>query len=108
MSFWQTSTTEQKLAQIDGGNECRMTSKQIAVCLGAPSGDAVRAFGLKHGRHFNGTSIAQKQSVEVYNHAIRRNNAERRGMGLSDSEAALIFPRHEEAHLFDFSGYEEN
>lgn len=53
-SFWSRSTTAEKLAQIDGGIECGMSSKQIAMCLGASIkgyGAAVRNFALRHNRH---------------------------------------------------------
>lgn len=52
MTFWDTATREQKLAQIDGGIECGMTAAQIATCLGAPSGYDLRFFGNNHGRRF--------------------------------------------------------
>jgi hypothetical protein len=51
MSFWEKSTDEQKLAQIDGGIECNLTIRQIAMNCGATS-PAVAYFGRKHGRSF--------------------------------------------------------
>jgi len=57
MSWWDNATQTERLAQIDGGIECGMTSKQIAMCLRAPIYDdgfanAVKVFGNRHGRHF--------------------------------------------------------
>jgi len=58
MSWWSNATQEQRLAQIDGGIECGMTSKQIAMCLGAPiyddqgGHDAVFVYGRRNGRRF--------------------------------------------------------
>lgn len=55
MSFWDTASTEQRLAQIDAGIELGMTRKQIAMCLGAPldnSANALGAFANRHGRSF--------------------------------------------------------
>lgn len=58
MSFWESATTEQKLAQIDGGIECGMTTEQIAVNCGVsptdknPASRVVAWFAINHGRKF--------------------------------------------------------
>ncbi len=58
MTYWEQATQEERLKQIDGGIECGMTSKQIAMCLRAPiygrdgQDNAVKRFGNHHGRHF--------------------------------------------------------
>lgn len=53
MSFWNTATQEQKLAQIDGGIECGMNARQVATNLGTTLG-AVGTFARNHGRSFGG------------------------------------------------------
>lgn len=56
--WWYRASTEQKLAQVDGGIECGLTARQIALFSGidpdksGPSGNTVRAFALFHGRRF--------------------------------------------------------
>lgn len=64
MTFWDTATREQKLAQIDGGIEVGMSPKHIAMCLGAPSGDEVRFFGNRHGRMFHNAANKTKTCRE--------------------------------------------
>ncbi|TWB61665.1 hypothetical protein FBZ98_1011010 [Rhizobium sp. ERR 922] len=51
MSFWEKSTDEQKLAQIDGGIELGMTVRQIATNCGTTR-SALSYFGRKNGRVF--------------------------------------------------------
>ncbi|RKD69001.1 hypothetical protein [Rhizobium sp. WW_1] len=51
MSFWENSTDEQKLAQIDGGIECNMTIRQIAANCGTTHAK-LAYFGRTHGRKF--------------------------------------------------------
>jgi hypothetical protein len=53
MTFWKTATTEQKLAQIDGGIECGMNSTQIAMNLGTNPA-RVTQFASYHRRSFEG------------------------------------------------------
>lgn len=57
MTYWDKATQEQRLAQIDAGISLGMTSKQIAMCLGAPiyengRDNAVSLFAARHGRRF--------------------------------------------------------
>jgi hypothetical protein len=55
MSFWENSTDAQKLAQIDGGIDCTMTIRQIAMnCGTTPS--RLAYFGRIHGRKFPAVS----------------------------------------------------
>jgi hypothetical protein len=75
MAFWDKATQEQRLAQIDGGIECGMTSKQIATCLGAPiyidgKSNAVNDFGNYHGRQFPTT--ARGIGLKAWKSAERR------------------------------------
>ncbi|WP_421591126.1 hypothetical protein [Shinella sp. M27] len=50
-SWWSRASTEQKLAQIDGGIECLMSARHIAMNLGAER-EEVLSFGAYHGRRF--------------------------------------------------------
>jgi hypothetical protein len=50
-SWWHNATTEQRLAQIDGGIECGMTVRQVAMASRAPIG-TVQTFATRHDRRF--------------------------------------------------------
>jgi len=55
--WWYSATQEQKLAQIDGGIECGMTAREIALNCGASlgvndRGGTIGAFAFLHGRNF--------------------------------------------------------
>lgn len=56
-SWWSRASRDQKLAQIDGGIECGVSAKHIAMNVGA-SVSAVHEFGRRHGRKFNGKNTA--------------------------------------------------
>ena len=58
MTFWTSSTDDQKLSQIDGGIECGMTRTQVAMNCGTTM-NAVAYFASRHGRTFNGRASAQ-------------------------------------------------
>jgi hypothetical protein len=61
ISWWSRASTEEKLAQIDGGIECKMSGQHIALNVGTTRA-AVLEFGRRHGRKFTGkASIAQNQ-----------------------------------------------
>lgn len=51
ISWWSRASTEQKLAQIDGGIECGMSGRFIAMNVGTTRA-AVLEFGRRHGRRF--------------------------------------------------------
>lgn len=52
-NWWHSATTEQRLAQIDGGIECGLTSRQIAIASGLDESEAVavRWFANNHLRN---------------------------------------------------------
>lgn len=56
MTFWSNATTEQRLAQIDGGIELLMTSSQIAKNCGTTS-HQIKYFSYAHGRKFVASRI---------------------------------------------------
>jgi hypothetical protein len=51
ISWWSRASTEQKLAQIDGGIDCGMSARHIATNVGATR-EAITIFGHRHGRKF--------------------------------------------------------
>lgn len=51
MNWWDKASTEERLAQIDGGIECCMTSRQVAIASRTSMG-AVIGFAARHGRSF--------------------------------------------------------
>jgi len=52
MSFWDTSTLEQKIEQIEGAIECDLSQEQTAINLGT-SRSSIRSFCEKNGITFN-------------------------------------------------------
>ncbi len=52
-SWWSRASREQKLAQIDGGIECGVSAKHIAMNVGA-SVSAIHEYGRRNGRRFTG------------------------------------------------------
>lgn len=50
-SWWHRATPEQRLAQIDGGVECGMTSRQVAMASGV-SHTTIRIYAANNGRRF--------------------------------------------------------
>lgn len=56
-SWWSRASKDQKLAQIDGGIDCGIAAKHIAMNLGATA-SAVHEFGRRHGRKFSGKNTA--------------------------------------------------
>lgn len=77
MTFWDTATTEQKLAQIDGGIECGLNASQIAMNCGltgtqaTPARNVVWHFAKYHGRDFSHIGKGNTGFI------ARRDNAER-------------------------------
>lgn len=53
-SWWHRATPEQRLAQIDGGIDCRMTAGQVAMACGLENDGAkvIHNFANRNGRHF--------------------------------------------------------
>ena len=109
MSFWSTATTEQRLAQIDGGIECGMTSKQIAMCLGAPIyGDGhsnrVLVFAQYHGRHFPTSKVTVgRRYGKVGGRIGGLVTARKRGRPEIQADGAFeIFPQDHEETPFAF------
>lgn len=99
MSFWKSTTDEQKLIQIDAAIELGMTCKQCAMCLRVPK-TTIFSFAHRHGRNFNGgMTLAQKEN-------IRRgvSIAQRRRRGADETwnrEAFTIFTPPKPERLFN-------
>lgn len=79
--WWYSATTEQRLAQIDGGIECGMTAKQVAMNCGARLyenatrvSSPVIKFAGYHGRKFKGES---KGHISRVREGVRLANAKR-------------------------------
>ena len=103
MTFWRKASIEQKLAQIDGGIECDMTIRQIAMNVGATR-TAVAEFGRRHGRRFPATPAA---TVSTLKNAVATVAAIRTARWRGSANTAMtgafeIFgPRAEEDSLFE-------
>lgn len=67
-SWWHNATTEQRLAQIDGGIECGMTSTQIAMAS-RTSRNVIGAYASAHGRVFP----HKARPATVRHHSVLRN-----------------------------------
>lgn len=56
--WWYRASREQKLAQIDGGIECGLTAREVAICSGIDPdttgrhGRTVHGYASNHGRRF--------------------------------------------------------
>jgi len=61
-SWWSRASQEQKLAQIDGGIECGVSAKHIAMNVGA-SVSAIHEYGRRHGRKFNGKPTTAQNRI---------------------------------------------
>jgi hypothetical protein len=61
-SWWSRASTEQKLAQIDGGISCGMSGRHIAMNVGATRA-AVLEFGRRHGRKFVAKATASQRQT---------------------------------------------
>ncbi|OOG75571.1 hypothetical protein B0E45_01180 [Sinorhizobium sp. A49] len=99
-SWWSRASREQKLAQIDGGIECGMSARHIAVNLGATT-SAVHEYGRRNGRRFTGTNTRKQQSRAGSIAGL--GNARR--LGKPDCEIASAFSIfgdfHSEKPMFD-------
>lgn len=96
MSFWTSSTTQQRLAQIDGAISVGMTMRQTAMNLGTTK-SAIQYFANSHGRYFSGYSAhqrdAQAEVAKTYNHLGRMTQQRRAGTAEIDLVGSFeIFP----------------
>jgi hypothetical protein len=95
MTFWQTATTEQKLAQIDGGIECGMNSVQIAMNCGTYC-EAVITLGAYHGRKIPrnyGEKSKRRKSERTRCENMKRNSVK---LGMPSEKAFSIFDHQPE------------
>ncbi len=85
-SWWSRASRDQKLAQIDGGIECGVCAKHIAMNVGA-SVSAVHEFGRRNGRKFTGknTTVQLRRAGSI----AGVKNARR--LGKPDCEIASAF-----------------
>lgn len=107
MSWWKRATEEQRLAQIDGGIECGMTIRQIAMNCGATT-NAVGAYGRSHGRTFTGVA-SMKNAVDGGKVAriMKARNAGAPNTAMRD--AFSIFDDHRTTRsLFDLHPHDED
>lgn len=109
MTFWTTATREQKLAQIDGGIECGMTARQVAMCLGASTthgGATVLMFAARNGRRFNTGTHDKKVKAGLVGGvrgAMTGGIVAMRNAGFPDyeiSSAFSLFGSHERSERF--------
>jgi len=75
-SWWHRATTDQRLAQIDGGIECGMTARHVALACGLIDGkDVVHNFARRHDRSFPAENrVNQSQKGNTRHHKV---NADR-------------------------------
>lgn len=105
-SWWSSASTEEKLAQIDGGIECGMTARQIAMCVGVSDkhdGGTIRVFAFRHGRNMPTTQSQSAKKAGKIGGAITGVLTQRRS-GKPDFEipgAFSIFGSHREPSIFD-------
>lgn len=91
-SWWYRASKDQKLAQIDGGIECGICAKHIAMNVGATV-SAAQEFGRYHGRKFSGkNTIAQNR---IAGGIAGISNARR--LGKPDCEISSAFSIFEDA-----------
>ena len=58
-SWWSRASREQRLAQIDGGIECGLSARHIAMNVGATT-SAVHELGRRNGRKFTGKNTVSQ------------------------------------------------
>ncbi|MDK4720100.1 hypothetical protein PH552_12170 [Rhizobium sp. CNPSo 3968] len=110
MSFWEKSTDKQKLAQIDGGIECRLTIRQIAMNCGTTRA-ALSHFARKHGRTFPtqspSTSYSMKSSARRGGRVaaiIAARTARVPNVLMNDAFSIFGVGADREPAIFDFGG----
>jgi len=111
MSYWETASPEQKLAQIDGAIECLMTAKQCAMNVKTEPHRVVY-FAKIHGRHFTRDTEALRRRFldRMETGTIRSliNRAERYHSSPVNSALAKIFPDEDRrGMLFDSHPHDE-
>lgn len=108
-SWWDTATTEERLAQIDGGIECGMIARQIAKNLRMEGRwETVRVFANRKGRYFYGDISVEGMQAKraAWMRLARRNGACEESLEESFKDAFSIFPAASQEHLFEPS-YDE-
>lgn len=105
-SWWSRASTEEKLAQIDGGIACGMTARQIAMCVGEHDRHAagkIGDFARYHGRNMPTTNqSAGKAGGKIGGYISGVLSARRRGTpDFEISSAFSIFGSHREPSIFD-------
>lgn len=101
-TWWERASTEDRLAQIDGGIAVGMTTKQVSMNCGAPIYEngtcAVSSFANNHGRIFGRAHINLKVSAAMKTHHRRRSG----GIEVDVSDAFDIFDRpHSQDRFID-------
>ena len=101
MSFWNTATQEQKLAQIDGGLELGLTANQVAINCGVKP-FTLTAFARFHGRSFRTVNGTQNYGARGFLRKVEAStcDAEKRisaRTGTLGAAAFSIFDNHSEA-----------
>lgn len=61
-SWWHRATVEQRLAQIDGGIECGLSAREVAIASGLlpEQGSTVSVLASKHKRRFPAENIDRR------------------------------------------------
>ena len=105
-TWWEKASTEDRLAQIDGGIECGMTAKQISMCVGAPldhRAGSLGSFARSHGRFFISTSTMKRDAGRSGGMVSGLIAARRKGCADYEISSAFeIFgPREASQNLFE-------
>ena len=77
-SWWRRATTEQRLAQLDGGIECGLAASQVALASGATL-KMVKDMAYRHGRKFGLTNRGSTPSSQRRHSVSRDRSAYLRG-----------------------------
>ena len=85
-SWWSRASREQKLAQIDGGIECGMSARHIAVNVGVTT-SAIHEYGRRNGRRFTGknTTVQLRRAGGIAGIGVARR------LGKPDCEISSAF-----------------
>jgi len=78
--WWYRASIEQRLAQIDGGVECGLTARQVAMVSGVDMdrhpAQVVASFAIKHGRHFPNGRFSGVQKTGLRIGGIKRDRSQ--------------------------------